>query len=146
MASNSKRNTPRAPVEIRVEYQRLNSFIADYTRDISRGGLFIKTETPSELGEECYLTLTFPKLDEPITLVAIVRHVVKPGEGAEPGMGLKFNFSDPEEKRALSRVVDHLMIEHLGVELYERLSGLAKNEQTTSMQAFDASVDEPSSA
>jgi type IV pilus assembly protein PilZ len=142
MASNSKRNTPRAPVEIRVEYQRLNSFIADYTRDISRGGLFIKTETPSALGEQCYLTLTFPKLDEPITLAATVQHFVQPDEGPEPGMGLKFTFGDIEEKRALSRVVDHLMIEHLGVELYERLSGLAKQEHTSSMQAFDSSVDE----
>ena len=142
MATNSKRNTPRAPIEIRVEYQRLNSFIADYTRDISRGGLFIKTDTPSAEGEECYVTLTFPKLEEPITLLATVRHVVQSDEPGEPGMGLKFKFADPEEKRALARVVDHLMIEHLGVELYERLSGMAHQEKTASMQAFDKAVDE----
>ena len=138
MSSNSKRTHPRAPIEIKVEYQRLNSFFADYSRDISRGGLFIQTDSPSDVGESCYLTLSFPKYDEPITLLAVVKHVVPADDDSgNPGMGLEFNFESAEEKKALARVVDHMMIEHLGVELYEKLSASAAPD-TTSLSAVDA--------
>jgi type IV pilus assembly protein PilZ len=41
---------PRAPIELKVEYKRINSFFADYTRNISKGGTFIKTTKPLAIG------------------------------------------------------------------------------------------------
>ena len=41
-----RRREMRAPIELKVEYKRLNSFFADYTRNISRDGMFIKTLKP----------------------------------------------------------------------------------------------------
>tara|TARA_B100000902_G_scaffold349133_1_gene357507 strand:- start:68 stop:496 length:429 start_codon:yes stop_codon:yes gene_type:complete len=121
MATQSKRKSPRAPVEIKVEYHRLNAFIADYTSDISRGGLFVATQDPLEINSECYFTLSFPNCGEPITLQGVVTRVVE-ADGDEPaGMGVKFVFEDPAEQSALNEVVDEIMVEHLGSELYERL-------------------------
>ena len=40
----------RAPIELKVEYKRLNTFFADYTKNISRGGTFIATDKPLPVG------------------------------------------------------------------------------------------------
>lgn len=115
------RKAPRAPIEIKVEYRRLNAFIADYTRDLSRGGLFIETERPLEEGERALFTLTVPKVANPLSFDGVVRRVVPPGTEQTPGMGIELLFSDDEERLALQHVVDGLMIEHLGMALYERM-------------------------
>ena len=31
-------------IELTVEYKRMNAFFADYTKNISRGGTFIRTD------------------------------------------------------------------------------------------------------
>ena len=36
-----RRAEVRRPIELKVEYKRLNTFFADYTKNISRGGTFI---------------------------------------------------------------------------------------------------------
>lgn len=115
------RKAPRAPIEIKVEYRRLNAFIADYTRDLSRGGLFIATERPLERGERALFTLTVPKLASPLSFDGVVRRVVPPGGDEPPGMGVELLFADDEERLALQHVVDGLMIEHLGMALYSRM-------------------------
>ena len=100
--SEHKRVRPRVPIEIRVEYKRVNAFISDFTRDISGTGLFIRTEHPLEIGTECLFTLQVPV-------------------GEELGMGVELLFDDDAEKQALTDVVDSLMVEHLGNALYQRL-------------------------
>ncbi len=117
----ANRKAPRAPIEIKVEYRRLNAFIADYTRDISRGGLFVKTERPLEEGERALFTLTVPKVASPLSFDGVVRRVVPPGNDEEAGMGVELLFADDDERLALQHVVDGLMVEHLGVALYERM-------------------------
>ena len=93
-----------------------------------------------EVGEACFLTLTFPDWDEPVVLNAEVRRVVQPSEGPHPGMGIAFLFSDDQERAAFHRVIDHIIIEQLGAELYARLSGVAPSDATGGMQALDSSV------
>ena len=44
------RHHTRAPIELEVGYKRLNSFFAEYTRNISKGGTFIKTKKPLPIG------------------------------------------------------------------------------------------------
>jgi len=39
--SEDKRQTERVPIELKVEYKRLNTFFSDYTKNISKGGTFI---------------------------------------------------------------------------------------------------------
>lgn len=121
MSRQNTRQAPRAPIELKVEYRRLNAFIADYTHDLSRGGLFIKTERPLDEGTECLFTLHVPSLAEQIALRGVVRRVVPPGGEAEAGMGVELIFDDEDERKALRTVVDGLMIDHLGMALYERM-------------------------
>jgi len=124
MRSESKRAAPRAPIEIKVEYKRMNSFVSDFTKDIGREGIFVRSNDPLAVGTECYFTLEIPKLLQPITLAGVVQHVVEKGGEAESGMGIGLKFKDDEERQALATVVDNLMLEHLGQALYNRLSSL----------------------
>lgn len=119
--TQQRRGAPRAPIEIRVEYRRLNAFIADYTRDLARDGLFIATERPLAEGERALFSLHVPKLPSPLSFDGVVRRVVPPGGDEPAGMGVELLFADDEERLALRHVVDGLMIEHLGMALYERM-------------------------
>ena len=51
-AGDDRRIAERGPIALRVDYKRLNSFFADYTKNISRGGTFIRTDRPLQLGTE----------------------------------------------------------------------------------------------
>jgi uncharacterized protein (TIGR02266 family) len=68
-SASEKRGDGRAPIELKVEYKRQNAFFADYTRNISRGGTFIRTTRPLPIGTEFVFKLFVPKLDEPLRLI-----------------------------------------------------------------------------
>ena len=58
--SEDKRQTDRVPIELKVEYKRLNTFFSDYTKNISKGGTFIKTKRPLDIGTEFVFQLHVP--------------------------------------------------------------------------------------
>jgi type IV pilus assembly protein PilZ len=120
-----RRRHPRAPIELRVEYKRLNSFFADYTKNISKGGTFIKTTKPLDVGTEFRFKLAVPTLPAPIEIRGTVQWVVKEGEEHDDesaGMGISFTYDD-RERAALEGTVEKLMKDSLGQHLYERLLG-----------------------
>lgn len=121
---NDRRNEPRAPIELRVEYKRLNSFFADYTKNIGRGGTFIATERPLEVGTDFVFKLGVPGLPEPLVLNGKVQWILLPedaGEGREPGMGIGFVFESELERSQVEATVEKLMIESLGPVLFKKL-------------------------
>src|ERR1041385_6980995 len=60
-----RRSNGRHPIELKVEYKRLNTFFADYTKNISKGGTFIGTDKPLDIGTELVFALSIPPLREP---------------------------------------------------------------------------------
>ena len=119
-----RRGTQRAPIELRVEYKRLNSFFADYTRNISRGGTFIRTERPLEIGTDFIFKLGVPTLDEPLVLQGRVQWVVTPDQATpdqEPGMGIGFVFESEADRERVARTVESLMVNSLGPTLVTKL-------------------------
>ena len=113
-----------------MEYKRLNSFFADYTKNISKGGTFIKTTKPLDVGTEFRFKLAIPTLPSPIEIRGTVQWVVKEGEEKEhesAGMGISFTY-DTAERSALETTVEKLMKDSLGAHLYERLLGKAEEE------------------
>lgn len=121
---DEKRAFPRAPIELKVEYRRLNTFFADYTKNISRGGTFIKTQKPLKIGTDFIFKLFIPTLNAPIELTGTVKWIVRPGEekeGEQPGMGIKFKYDNPEAREQIESKVEKLMIDSLGRHIYEKL-------------------------
>ena len=119
------RKTQRAPVRLRIDYERMNAFFADYTKNISKGGTFIKTSRPLDVGRRCHFALSLPALSEPLMLEGEVAWMLPPEQaeprGAEPGMGVRFVFADEAARQKFEREVERLMEESLGREVARQL-------------------------
>ena len=117
---------PRSPIELKVEYKRLNAFFADYTKNISRGGTFIGTDRPLPIGTDFVFKLVVPELGEPLVLQGKVQWLVTPetANADQPaGMGIQFLFDSDADRKRVEDVVEALMVEHLGTGLYQKLMG-----------------------
>src|SRR5258707_9984806 len=92
-----KRASERAPIELRVDYKRLNTFFADYTKNISKGGTFIRTTKPLDIGTEFVFVLSFPGREEQLKLKGKVIWITSEADADESadrpaGMGIRFIF------------------------------------------------------
>jgi type IV pilus assembly protein PilZ len=99
------RHADRAPITLRVEYKRINTFFADYTKNISKGGTFIRTARPLDVGTEFMFVLSLPET---------VQLELK-------GMGIQFVFADDGQREAVEKVVTGMMHEALGPVLANKL-------------------------
>jgi len=123
-----RRQHPRAPIELKVEYKKMNTFFSDFTKNISKGGTFIKTDRPLPMGTEFVFKLHIPALEKAIELRG---RVVWHNTAAEqqrpdqpnPGMGISFIYEDDEERAVFERTVEQLMRESLGDRIYDKLLG-----------------------
>jgi type IV pilus assembly protein PilZ len=137
VADEDSEPEPRAeakrPIELKVEYKRLNTFFADYIKNISRGGTFIKTSRPLPVGTEFLFKLFVPGREAPFTIHGEVHRIIEgqgqpqpgpPGDGAadgEAGMAIRFTYREGDPQSEIARVVDGMMTESLGPKLYARL-------------------------
>lgn len=124
--SDERRRGERSPIELKVTYKRVNSFFADYTRNISRGGTFIATERPLPMGTEFVFALEVPGLDGPLRIKGKVIWITEPDDAtkANPaGMGIEFQYKDDAERRATEAVVERHLARELGEQLATGLLG-----------------------
>ncbi len=106
------REHARSPIELKVDYKKLNSFFADYTRNISKGGTFIKTKRTLPIGTRFLFRLTVPGRERPFELNGEVVHAT--AQGDEPGMGIRFVWAAERDRAAFESTVEGLMAESLG--------------------------------
>lgn len=121
-----KRKAPRVPIELRVDYKKMNTFFADYTKNISKGGTFIKTEKPLAEGTEFVFKLVIPQVRDPVELRGRVVWIKRPGDThhpdqPDPGMGIRFIYEDPAQRQRFEEMVERLMRDALGPHLVEKL-------------------------
>lgn len=102
----------RAPIELKVEYKRLNSFFADYTRNISKGGTFIGTKRALPTGTRFLFRLVVPGQKDPFELHGEVVHATTTGD--TPGMGIRFLWSSETQRRQFETLVERIMTQSLG--------------------------------
>lgn len=93
-----RRRHPRTALSILVQY-RFNSFeefLAEYSVNISPGGMYIQTLHPQEEGSMIYVQFSLKDGSRLIEGMGRVVRVNEPGTaGVEPGMGVEFvNFDD----------------------------------------------------
>jgi type IV pilus assembly protein PilZ len=121
---SDRRREVRAPIELRVEYKRMNTFFADYTKNISRGGTFIATERPLDIGTEFVFALDLPGLPEPLRIKGRVMWQTSPDEASKAnpaGMGIEFLYGNAEERRDMEIIVEKLAVNQLGEHLAAKL-------------------------
>ncbi len=121
-----RRESGRAPLQLTVEYERLNALLSDYTHNISQGGTFIRTDRPLQVGTVLSFTIQAPRLEDGIVLQGVVRWVVEVAQSRSDrpaGMGIAFVYDSPDKKEAVEMRLDRLMALALGPAAFEKLMG-----------------------
>ena len=114
---SERRISARHAITLRVDYKRMNTFFADYAKNISKGGTFIRTIKPLEIGTEFVFVLSIPEQSAQLQLRGQVMWTVdeRQASDAHPaGMGIRFRFADDAERQTLELFVEKLMSEKLG--------------------------------
>jgi type IV pilus assembly protein PilZ len=123
-SAHEKREADRAAITLKVDYKRLNTFFADYTKNISKGGTFIRTVKPLAVGTEFLFVLSLPTLNEQVQLTGEVKWVVseeQAGPDRPAGMGIKFKFDTDADRAKVDQFVERLMENALGSSISKRL-------------------------
>jgi uncharacterized protein (TIGR02266 family) len=89
---------PRVPKKLSLAYKDKASFLKAYTKNISNGGLFVRTSDPPPKGTLINLQLQLPGLKEHLKIdCSVVWNNTK--ESKASGMGLQFdNMSESDRK------------------------------------------------
>ncbi len=105
--TDDNRQAQRFTVEVKVDYRTVGSFITDYTTNVSKKGLFVRTSLPLRVGERVRLRLTLPEGDAPFALDGIVKWTVSLKDEGDhpPGMGIEFVNYDEQTEEQLSKLV-----------------------------------------
>lgn len=113
MASNwdDRRTEPRLDVTVKVDYSAKEMFNSNYVTNLSKGGVFIKTDEPLPIHSEIHLTFRLPESN--VTIKATGKVVwtfdIKRGTGhVVPGMGIRFIDLSPDDRRTIEQYVQNL--------------------------------------
>jgi uncharacterized protein (TIGR02266 family) len=101
----NRRKDERVETTVRVEFEE--EYWA-FTKDLSKGGAFILTPDPMELGDEFLLKLFMPDGQEPIEVACKVIWTNRYGKETKElrrGMGVKFLRLQPEAQK---RIEEHI--------------------------------------
>jgi uncharacterized protein (TIGR02266 family) len=98
----NRRDSPRRPVTLEVEYESMYEFLTDFASNMSLGGMFIETKTPLPMGAEFKLRFALPAQDDFIHAVGKVCWIQGPERAPLPvGMGVSFSGMDPTDLRVI---------------------------------------------
>ena len=104
------RQDPRVPfaAEVRVRCQSWDQFAVVAAQNLSRGGIFLRTDTPAPLHSRVQVILTDPNGSE-FQISGRIAHVVSPDravvENREPGIGVQFEPAEPRIAEAILMLV-----------------------------------------
>jgi molecular chaperone DnaK len=108
---HDKRRAERLPVGLRVRlsYGSLDEFVERFAVNISRGGVFIRTREPKEVGTALRITLLLATGEPVLEAEGVVRWVQAEDRGARPpkapGMGVQFTKLDDAARALVERIV-----------------------------------------
>ncbi len=103
---DERREQPRADVEVEVRYRTIEDFTAAYSRNISGGGLFIRTSQPQPLNQKVQLRFSLPDVDRRFEIAGmVVWSNSSPRSSFPVGMGIKFLEVAPEDVQLIGEFV-----------------------------------------
>jgi len=105
-----RRELLRIQAEVEVHFKSFDQFYKEYTRNISKGGIFIKSATPLPPQSVLEIKIFLPGEKNPVDTVGEVVHTIEPEvakeRGWDPGMGVHFvDFPETMQNR-LEEYVD----------------------------------------
>ena len=102
----------KRPARLKIRYKRASTFVKEFTENLARGGTFVKTKSPLEVGRRCIFELTVKDRDDTLALKGMVvwssRGVEQLDAGQEPGMGIQYDMEDAEGLESVRSAVQEL--------------------------------------
>ncbi|MFL5319473.1 MAG: TIGR02266 family protein [Myxococcaceae bacterium] len=105
---DDRRKFERAPLSLLVQYRfnTFEDFLAEYSINISAGGIFIRTQDPREEGAMIYLQFYLKDGAKLIEGLGKVVRVNAPAKyGADAGMGVEFVNFDEESVALINEII-----------------------------------------
>ena len=108
-AERRKHYRATLPFLVQFRSDSFEDFLSEYARNISAGGMFIRTDEPREQGALISVQFLLRDGSRLIDgLARVVRVAPPPGTAAEPaGMGVEFQSLDAESVSVIAEVVEH---------------------------------------
>ena len=102
------RDSVRVPTRLRVHFTSVAELRNQRMTNLSRGGLFVATETLLDIGTRVTLSIAIGADEERLEVPAeVVSHNVGPGFQTDPsGLGLRFLDMKAETRRALEELYE----------------------------------------
>ncbi|MFH1263309.1 MAG: PilZ domain-containing protein [Pseudomonadota bacterium] len=105
-----RRKYPRIEARIKVTFRNMAELIQEYTRNISVGGIFVKTDRPLDPNATIDLTLEYPDQKGEFTLKGEVVRLIAMSHPSEPdkqiyGAGIRFVKPDAAMIAAIERMI-----------------------------------------
>jgi Tfp pilus assembly protein PilZ len=91
---NERREYPRKPVSFAVKMRDLDAMRQFLTRDISLGGMFLKTTIEKKVGEIVDVLIVHPWTENEFSLRSEVRRIERNEIGSLAGLGVEFSKVD----------------------------------------------------
>lgn len=119
ISESEKRQHPRIDAKIKVSFKTMGDFIEEYTKNISKGGIFLKTDKLLDPNAQIELQLMFPDSKREHKIIGRVKRLVV--------------MSDPdsEEKQIYGVGIHFVKLENYTLdaieELYNRYKSKAKS-------------------
>ena len=102
-----RREHPRAEANIEIEFKKDIDFVTSYILNISKGGLFLRTDNAYPLDTIVFLRFTMPGDTQPIVTGGEVVWRNMGGGGYFPkGMGIKFLKLNADDNEKIKKFVD----------------------------------------
>jgi len=99
--SNEKRKHPRVEAKVRVSFRTMEELVQEYTRNISGGGIFMKTNQLLDPNAEIELSVKFPDGLGEFTVKGKVKRLMSlthPEDSDKQLYGVGVQFIDPDPK------------------------------------------------
>jgi len=102
-----RRGEPRVEVDVEVHYRTAREFLSAYTRNVSGGGIFVRTQHPLGLNQVVRVRFTLPGITHNFECNGTVVWANPPSSRntLPAGMGIKLEDLDPEARTLLSDFV-----------------------------------------
>ncbi|MBI2561822.1 MAG: TIGR02266 family protein [candidate division NC10 bacterium] len=103
-----RRAEPRAEVDLEVHYRTAQEFLSAYARNISGGGMYIRSQQSLPLNQAVRVRFTLPAVAHKFEIRGIVVWSnPAPSRSSFPsGMAVKFTEIDPKSQKLISDFVN----------------------------------------
>jgi len=101
---NDRRISERIAVALRAQYRSHGVVVDGVVADLSRTGMFLRTDAAEALGTRGLIEVDLPGSSEPLRLDA---DVVRIADGEGRGLGLRFSEVGVQARRPLANLMMH---------------------------------------